>query len=148
MKFSEMPYARPDLEALRALAAETVAKLDGAKTAQEQLDAYAAWAKAINTVETMSTLAYVRHTIDTRDEFYDQEQTWMDEVSPQFQEMMQQVNLALLRSPFRQELGDKLGRKVKIVTGKRRGRLELEYYGVDDLNDLLEALGRLQKHQS
>lgn len=46
------------------------------------------------------------------------------------------------------ELGDKLGRKVKIVTGKRRGRLELEYYGVDDLNDLLEALGRLQKHQS
>ena len=46
------------------------------------------------------------------------------------------------------ELGDKLGRKVKIVTGKRRGRLELEYYGVDDLNDLLEALGKLQKHQS
>lgn len=109
MKFSEMPYARPDLEALRALAAETVAKLDGAKTAQEQLDAYAAWEKASNTTETMATLAYVRHTIDTRDEFYDQEQTWMDEVSPQFQEMMQQVNLALLRSPFRQELGDKLG---------------------------------------
>ena len=46
------------------------------------------------------------------------------------------------------ELGDKLGRKVKIITGKRRGRLELEYYGVDDLNDLLEALGRLQKHKS
>lgn len=43
------------------------------------------------------------------------------------------------------ELGDKLGRKVKIVTGKRRGRLELEYYGVDDLNDLLEALAALKK---
>lgn len=38
------------------------------------------------------------------------------------------------------DLADHLGRKVKIVSGKRKGRLELEYYGVDDLNDLLEAL--------
>lgn len=41
------------------------------------------------------------------------------------------------------ELGDTLGRKVKIVSGKRKGRLELEYYGVDDLNDLLDALKTL-----
>ncbi len=41
------------------------------------------------------------------------------------------------------ELGDSLGRKVKIVSGKRKGRLELEYYGVDDLNDLLDALKSL-----
>ena len=43
------------------------------------------------------------------------------------------------------ELGDKLGRRVKIVTGKRKGRLELEYNGVDDLNDLLDALALLKK---
>lgn len=43
------------------------------------------------------------------------------------------------------DLGDVLGRRVKIVTGKRKGRLELEYYGVDDLNDLLEALKNLPK---
>ena len=45
------------------------------------------------------------------------------------------------------ELGDKLGRKVKIVTGRRKGRLELEYYGVDDLNGLLEELARLKRRQ-
>lgn len=45
------------------------------------------------------------------------------------------------------ELGDKLGRKVKIVSGKRKGRLELEYYGVDDLNDLLDTLALLKKYQ-
>lgn len=43
------------------------------------------------------------------------------------------------------ELGDHLGRKVKIVSGKRKGRLELEYYGVDDLNDLLDDLKLLPK---
>ena len=41
------------------------------------------------------------------------------------------------------DLGKQLGRKVKIVSGKRKGRLELEYYGVDDLNDLLDALKAL-----
>lgn len=45
------------------------------------------------------------------------------------------------------ELGDKLGRRVKIVTGRRKGRLELEYYGVDDLNGLLEELSRLNRRQ-
>ena len=38
------------------------------------------------------------------------------------------------------ELSAKLGRGVKIVTGRKKGRVELEYYGLDDLNDLLDAL--------
>jgi ParB family chromosome partitioning protein len=47
------------------------------------------------------------------------------------------------------ELSSKLGRGVKIVTGRKKGRIELEYYGIDDLNDLLEALAliRTQKGQ-
>ena len=43
------------------------------------------------------------------------------------------------------ELGDTLGRRVKIVTGRKKGRLELEYYGSEDLNDLLEALSKLPR---
>ena len=42
------------------------------------------------------------------------------------------------------ELGSKLGRGCKIVTGRKKGRIELEYYGVDDLNDLLDALHKLK----
>ena len=42
------------------------------------------------------------------------------------------------------ELSGKLGRAVKIVSGKKKGRIELEYYGLDDLNDLLDALALLQ----
>lgn len=46
------------------------------------------------------------------------------------------------------ELSSHLGRGVRIVKGRKKGRIELEYYGMDDLNDLLEALAaiRLQKH--
>ena len=42
------------------------------------------------------------------------------------------------------ELSSRLGRGVRIVTGRKKGRIELEYYDLDDLNDLLEALATLQ----
>ena len=38
------------------------------------------------------------------------------------------------------DLTTSLGRPVHIVNGKKKGRIELEYYGVDDLNDLIDAL--------
>ena len=42
-------------------------------------------------------------------------------------------------------LSKHLGRGVKIVNGKRKGRFELEFYGQDDLQTLLDALMKLQK---
>ena len=42
-------------------------------------------------------------------------------------------------------LSKHLGRGVKIVNGKRKGRFELEFYGQDDLQHLLDALMKLQK---
>jgi ParB family chromosome partitioning protein len=37
----------------------------------------------------------------------------------------------------------RLGRKVRIINGKNKGRFELEFYGQDDLNRLLFALQRI-----
>lgn len=42
-------------------------------------------------------------------------------------------------------LSRRLGRGVKIVNGKRKGRFELEFYGQEDLQNLLDALMRLQR---
>ena len=42
-------------------------------------------------------------------------------------------------------LSKHLGRGVKIVNGKRKGRFELEFYGEEDLQNLLDALMQLQK---
>ena len=43
------------------------------------------------------------------------------------------------------ELGRALGRKVHIVDGRKKGRIELEYYGADDREALLQALFTLKK---
>lgn len=45
---------------------------------------------------------------------------------------------------LQRELGDNLGRKVKIVSGKKKGRIEIEYYGNDDLSQLVELLMALR----
>ena len=42
-------------------------------------------------------------------------------------------------------LSTRLGRACRISQGKKKGKIEIEYYGVDDLNDLLEALESLGK---
>ncbi len=42
-------------------------------------------------------------------------------------------------------LSKHLGRGVKIINGKRKGKFELEFYGQDDLQNLLDALMRLKK---
>ena len=43
------------------------------------------------------------------------------------------------------QLSKHLGRGVKIINGKRKGRFELEFYGQEDLQILLDALMKLQK---
>ena len=43
------------------------------------------------------------------------------------------------------QLSKHLGRNVKIVNGKRKGRFELEFYGAEDLQILLDALMKLNK---
>ena len=45
------------------------------------------------------------------------------------------------------ELKARLCRGVKIVPGRKKGRIELEHYGVDDLNDLLDALAVIKVSQ-
>jgi len=42
-------------------------------------------------------------------------------------------------------LSKHLGRGVKIINGKRKGKFELEFYGQEDLQNLLDALMKIQK---
>ena len=48
-------------------------------------------------------------------------------------------------SECEKQLSKHLGRGVKIVNGKRKGRFELEFYGQDDLQVLLDALLKIKK---
>jgi ParB family chromosome partitioning protein len=49
-------------------------------------------------------------------------------------------SLQLYLQEAERDLSGRLGRKVKIAHGKRKGKIELEYYGQEDLESLLSAL--------
>ena len=110
MKFSDMPYTRPDTAAVRAALGAVLQKIESAESAGAQLAAV----DELNAIEghlgTAATLASIRHTIDTRDEFYDRENDFIDETMPLLEEDIQKINRALLASPHRAALEDRLGR--------------------------------------
>ena len=109
MKFSDMPYERPRLEEIRAFAGETLRKIENAPDASRQAAAYRDYDEYGKKISTAFSLAYIRHTVDTRDEFYDAENDYIDEISPEVQELGRRIDLALLASPYRAELEEELG---------------------------------------
>lgn len=109
MKFSEMPYSRPDMEALAAATTQTLEAMKAAPNAAGQIAAYDAYEKKMQTAGTMQQIAYIRHTINTKDEFYNAENDYMDEIGPKLQELTHRVNTALLESPYRAELEQHYG---------------------------------------
>ena len=110
MKFSEMPYTRPNLEELQKDSAAVLEKIQSAATAEDQINAYLAYEERQKATWTNFALAYVRHTIDTRDEFYDKENDYLNEIGPVLQESGQKISLALLNSPFRPQLEERFGK--------------------------------------
>ena len=82
MKFEQMQYARPDFDAARETFASLRARIAAAPDAQAQLEAFREFETLSRHISTMSTLAEIRHTVDTRDAFYEAEREFFDANSP------------------------------------------------------------------
>ena len=109
MKFSEMPYRRPDPEAVKAELTELTERLRAAASYAEARAVFLEKEEKGKAVETMGTLANVRHSIDTRDAFYDGEVEFWDAVGPELEEYEQAWLDAMLASPFRGEFAAEYG---------------------------------------
>ena len=55
-------------------------------------------------IHTMETICSVRHTIDTSDKYYDDEQTYWDETSPRIQTLENEFMRICVESPLRDKL--------------------------------------------
>lgn len=109
MKFSEMPYARPELEPTKAEYAALIAAFEAADTPEAAFAAYKNLDDFQSRLGTMYCIAYVRHTQDTTDEYYDAEQAYFDEALPLLRELDQRLSRALLESPHRPALEAEFG---------------------------------------
>src|SRR5690554_7585962 len=104
MKFKDYEYIRPDVEKMESDFEELLAKFRDAKSSDEQDHIIEEITKLRNNLDTMHTLVSIRHSINTLDEFYEQEQNFMDENSPRFMNMVTKFYKELIKTPFRKEL--------------------------------------------
>ena len=109
MKFSEMPYARPDLDAVKQQFADLRTRLESAKSYAEAREIFLEEETLNKHVDTAAQLASVRNSIDTRDKFYDEEMNFWNEAIPQLQECQNAWSQAMLASPFRKEFEAEYG---------------------------------------
>ena len=109
MKFTEMPYTRPDMEAAKAEVAALTARLTEAPDYATAKAVFLEYQEAQKHLMTLCTLAEIRHSIDTRDEFYDGEVKYINAAMPEVQEYAQGFTAALLKSPFRADFAAEYG---------------------------------------
>ena len=109
MKFSEMPYERPDLAAVKQQFADLLAQLKAAPDYAAAREVFLQEEALSKHIDTLANLASVRNTIDTRDKFYDEEMNFWNETLPQLQECENAWSKAMLASPFRKDFAAEYG---------------------------------------
>ena len=119
MKFSQMPYTRPDADAIKQSIADFTKRLKEAASYEEAKAVFLESEEEGKHVQTQETLASIRNSINTKDEFYDEEMKFWNATMPEIQEYSQQWTMAMLESPFRadfeKEYGDLMFRNAEIA---------------------------------
>ncbi len=109
LKFREMPYERPDGEALKTSMRTLTEKLRAAGSYEAAKAVFLEKETLSKHIQTLATLAQVRHTIDTRDKFYDEENGFWNQLSPELEEYSQEWTKAMLASPYRADFEKEYG---------------------------------------
>lgn len=112
MGFAQYTYTKPNFEAVEKQFEQAVQRFKDAKTAEEQNEMMQEINEIRNDLGTMFNLVYIRHSIDTNDEFYKTEQDLMDDLAPQVDGLITKYYEALVNSKFRPQLEEKWGKQL------------------------------------
>lgn len=110
MKFKDMPYQRVDFDKTQLQFDEIKKEFANATSGEEQFEVHKKYYEFINELETMITIAQIRHDIDTKDGFYDMEQAYYDEIMPKISNMQVTYVKQMFESPYRIYLEEKIGK--------------------------------------
>ena len=129
MKFSEMTYTRPDIDALladcKALAAKAAAAPDG----DALVAVYYEQSRAFADYTTASQLANIHYTCDTRDASWKAEQDFFDANGPAVANAQVEISRAFLSNPHVDALTEHFG--TTCVAGMKNAVLGMDDRTVD-----------------
>jgi M3 family oligoendopeptidase len=109
MNFENYTYVRPNLAEITADFEAALDRFKHAASLEEQNTAMNEINDIRNNLGTMFNLCYIRHSVDTNDEFYKAEQDYMDEIQPEVEGLVTKFYQELVNSRFRTDLEVKWG---------------------------------------
>ncbi len=110
--FKDYEYKRPDLVAGKAYFKQLLTEFQSAQSVEDQSAVIEKINAFRNDFSTQYNLVYIRASIDTNDEFYQKERDYLDEKTPEMEEISTEYYKALLASPFKKELEEKWGEQL------------------------------------
>lgn len=137
MKFNEYEYKRPDYENIKNSYTELLNSFNDSKDADEQYTYVQKINELQKETETMAQLVSIRNSINTADEFYDKENEYIDMISPKLHGLRVKFYKALLNSPFKEELKEKV--KPQLYT---LAEIEIKTYS-DEVVPLMQEENKL-----
>ena len=119
VKFQDMEYVRLSLEEMKEQFAKHIEELKAAKTFEEADAVFVKDDAYSNHVTTMTELATIHHSIDTRDAYWEAEKDYWNETMPQLEELSNEWKEALMNGPFavdfEKKYGDVIFRNAKLA---------------------------------
>lgn len=124
MKFNEMTYTRPDINALLAQCRELAAKAAAAPDGETLVRLYYAQSEAFAEYNTAANLANIHYTCDTRDAYWKAEQDFFDANGPAVTNASVEISRAFLANPHVDALTAKFG--TTCVAGMKNAVLSMD----------------------
>ena len=110
--FPTIQYERPDLQKFADKAMELKNAVEQAASYEEAKEALKQYEKVQDHVQTMCTVVYIRHTVDTRDDFYEKENQYINQTMPTITPALLAFEKALQNSKFRKEFEAEYGKQM------------------------------------
>lgn len=112
MKFKEFEYERPSMDEVKIKLNNFLEEFKAADSFEKQDKIIEEINDLRNEIESMMTITTIRHTIDTNDAFYEEEQNFWDKNSPVYEGIVANYYKCLINSKFRAELEKKWGKQL------------------------------------
>ncbi len=131
LKFKDYKYERPDMKKLEEQFLKLLEKFDHSKSFEAQDQVMKEINDLRNEFDTMESIVYIRHTIDTTDKFYEKENDFIDEALPIYEGLVSKYYKSLVNSKFKKELEEKWNKQLF-----RIAQLKLKTFSPEIVPDL------------
>ena len=112
MKFSEIPYARPNMEEYKSSFKELLSSFENADNFEKQHDSFLSLQRLKDDFRTMLQYSFISADLNTTDEFYQKEVAFFNENKPVSGQLEKEYALALNKATFKKEFVDKYGQQL------------------------------------